>query len=44
MTAPETLYTKNVVHKLTFLLVTYMPYFDIQFDNYEFLKSDFHTD
>jgi hypothetical protein len=40
----ETLYTKNVVNELNFLLVTHMTYFDIQFGCYEFLKSDFHTD
>jgi hypothetical protein len=41
MTNPETFYTKNVVNKLSFLLVTHMTCFDTRFDRYEFLKSGF---
>jgi hypothetical protein len=41
---PETLYMKNVINKLSFLPVTHTTCFDIRFDPYEFLKSDFHTD
>jgi hypothetical protein len=41
MTFPETLYTKNVVNELLFLLVTYMTCFDIQFGLYQILKSGF---
>jgi hypothetical protein len=41
MTSPETLYTKNVVNELRFLLVTHMTCFDIWFGRYGFLKSGF---
>jgi hypothetical protein len=41
MTTSETLYTKNVVNKLIFLLVTHTTCFDTRFDRYEFLKSGF---
>jgi hypothetical protein len=40
MTSPETLYTKNVTNKLSFLLVTHMTCFDIRFGRYGILKSD----
>jgi hypothetical protein len=36
MTTPETLYTKNAVNELIFLLVTHTTSFDIRFDHYEF--------
>jgi hypothetical protein len=38
MTSPKTWYTKIAVNKPSFLLVTHMICFDIQFDHYEFLK------
>jgi hypothetical protein len=38
MTSPETLYMKNAVNELRFLLVTHTTCFDIRFDYYEFLK------
>jgi hypothetical protein len=38
MTSPETMYTKNVVNELSFLLVTHMTCFDIRFNRYRFLK------
>jgi hypothetical protein len=41
MTSPETLYTKNVVNELRFLLVTHMTCCDIWFGHYGFLKSGF---
>jgi hypothetical protein len=41
MISPETLYTKNVVNELSFLLVTHMTYFDLRFSRYGFLNSDF---
>jgi hypothetical protein len=41
MTTPETLYTKNDVNKLSFLLVTHTTCFNTRFDCYEFLKSGF---
>jgi hypothetical protein len=41
MTSPETLYTKNVVNKLRFLLVSHMTCFDVRFDRYRFLKLGF---
>jgi hypothetical protein len=44
MTTPETLYTKNVVNELRFLLVTHMTCFDIWFGHYGFVKSGFNTD
>jgi hypothetical protein len=43
MTSPETLYLKNVINKLRFLLVTHMICFDIRFGCYGFLKSGFST-
>jgi hypothetical protein len=43
MTSPETLYTKNFVSELRFLLVTRTTSFNIQFDRYEFLKSGFRV-
>jgi hypothetical protein len=39
MTSPETLYMKNVVNELRFLLVTRMTCFDIRFGRYRILKS-----
>jgi hypothetical protein len=44
MTSPESLFTENVVNKLSFLLVTHMTYFDTQFGHYGFLKSGFSAD
>jgi hypothetical protein len=44
MTTIETLYTKNVAHELSFLLVTHTACFDIQFARYRFLKSGFRAD
>jgi hypothetical protein len=44
MTSPETLYMKNVINDLRFLLVTHTTCFDIRFDRYGFLKSSFNTD
>jgi hypothetical protein len=41
MTTPETLYTKNVINKLRFLLVTHTTCFHTRLDRYEFLKSGF---
>jgi hypothetical protein len=41
MNSPETLYTKNVVNELSFLLVTHTTCFDIRFGRYGFLKSGF---
>jgi hypothetical protein len=41
MTSPETLYTKNVVNELSFLLVTHTTCFDIQFGRYGVLKSGY---
>jgi hypothetical protein len=41
MTSSETLYMKNVVNELSFLLVTHMTCFDIRFSLYGFLKSGF---
>jgi hypothetical protein len=41
MTTLETLYAKNVISKLSFLLVTHTTCFDTQLDRYEFLKSGF---
>jgi hypothetical protein len=38
MTSPEILYTKNVVNKLSFLLVTHMTCFSTWFDRYEFFE------
>jgi hypothetical protein len=39
MTSPETLYTKNVVNEHSFLLITHMARFNIQFGRYGILKS-----
>jgi hypothetical protein len=41
MTSPETLYMKNVINELIFLVVTHMTCFDIRFGRYRFLKSEF---
>jgi hypothetical protein len=41
ITSPETLYTKNVVNKLSFLVVTHMTCLNIRFGRYGFLKSGF---
>jgi hypothetical protein len=41
MNSPETLYTKNVINELSFLLVTHTTCFDIRFGRYGFLKSGF---
>jgi hypothetical protein len=41
MTSPETLYMKNVVNELSFLLVAHMTCFNIWFGHYRFLKSRF---
>jgi hypothetical protein len=38
MTSPETLYTKNAVNELIFLLITHMDNFDTRFGCYRFLK------
>jgi hypothetical protein len=38
MTSPETLYTKNAMNELSFLLVTHTDYFDTRFGCYRFLK------
>jgi hypothetical protein len=38
MTSPETLYTKNAVNELSFLLITHTYYFDTRFGCYGFLK------
>jgi hypothetical protein len=38
MTSPETLYTKNTVNELSFLLITHTGYFDTRFGCYRFLK------
>jgi hypothetical protein len=43
MTSPETLYTKNVVNELRFLLVTHTTCFDIRFDRYGILNSGFSS-
>jgi hypothetical protein len=39
MTSPEALYMKNVVNKLSFLLVTHTACFDIRFRRYGIFKS-----
>jgi hypothetical protein len=44
MTSPKTLYTKDVVNKLSFLLVTHMTCFNKQVGCYAFLKSGFNAD
>jgi hypothetical protein len=41
MTSSETLYTKNAVNKLSFLLVTHTAYSDTRFGRYRFLKSGY---
>jgi hypothetical protein len=38
MTSQETLYTKNIVNELSFLLVTHTTCFNTRFGRYEFLK------
>jgi hypothetical protein len=38
MTSLETLYTKNAVNELSFLLITHTDYFDTRFGCYGFLK------
>jgi hypothetical protein len=43
MTSPETSYMKDVLNKLSFLLVTHMTCFNIQFGRYGFLKSGFNA-
>jgi hypothetical protein len=43
LTSPETLYTKNVINKLRFLLVTHSTYFDTRFGCYRFLKSGYRA-
>jgi hypothetical protein len=41
MTSSETLYMKNAINELRFLLVTHMTCFDIWFGRYRILKSGF---
>jgi hypothetical protein len=41
MTSLETLYMKNVINELSFLLVTHTTCFDIWFGGYELFKSGF---
>jgi hypothetical protein len=41
MTSRGSLYMKNVVNELRFLLVTHMTYFGTRFGRYGFLKSGF---
>jgi hypothetical protein len=41
MTSKEASYTKNVINKLSFLLVTHMTPFDLRFGRYGFLKSGY---
>jgi hypothetical protein len=41
MMSPETLYTKHVIHELSFLLVTHTTCFNIQFGCYRILMSGF---
>jgi hypothetical protein len=41
MTSSETLYMNNVVNKLSFLPVTHMTCFNVQFSRYGFLKLGF---
>jgi hypothetical protein len=41
MIYPETLYTKNIINELSFLLVTHMTCFNKRFSRYGFLKSGF---
>jgi hypothetical protein len=40
MTSLETLHTKVVVNKLSFLLVTHMTYSDARFDSYRILNTE----
>jgi hypothetical protein len=40
MTSLETLHTKVVVNKLSFLLVTHMTYSDVRFDSYRILNTE----
>jgi hypothetical protein len=44
MTSPETLYTKNVINELSFLLVTHTTSFDLGFGRYGILKSGYGAD
>jgi hypothetical protein len=44
MTSPETLYTKNVVNELSFLLITHTDYFDTRFGCYEFLNLGYDAE
>jgi hypothetical protein len=44
MTSPETLYMKDVINELSFLLVAHMTYFSIRFDRNEFFKSGFDAE
>jgi hypothetical protein len=44
MTSPGTLYKKNVVNELSFLLVTHMTCFNIRFGCYRILNSGFSAD
>jgi hypothetical protein len=41
MTSPETSYTKDVTNEFSFLMVTHMTCFDIQFCRYGFSNSGF---
>jgi hypothetical protein len=41
MTSPETSYTKNIANELSFLLVTHMTHFNIQFGCDGFFKSGY---
>jgi hypothetical protein len=40
MTSPETLYMKNAVNELSFLLITHTTCFDIRIGIYGFLKTE----
>jgi hypothetical protein len=44
MISPETLYTKNAVNELSFLLVTHTAYFDTRFGSYGILKSGYDAE
>jgi hypothetical protein len=44
MSSLETLYTKNVVNELSFLVVAHMTCFDTRFGRYRFLKLCFSAD
>jgi hypothetical protein len=43
MTSPKTLYMKNVINELIFLLVTHTTCFGIRFGRYVILKSCFSS-